>query len=549
MAEMSAEAVDVVVVGCGPVGGIAANYLGLQGLSTLIIERDLSMFAQPRAFSCDDEAQRNFQAAGLEGELAVELLPCKSMDYIDGSQRVLGTVAFGDLDFGLSHPALSFFNQPQLETVLRKGLERFPHAELRVGHELVGYTQDADFVTVQIKDRRTGRVREVRARYLLGCDGSHSTVRALMGVKMMGTAYEEPWIAISGTTKTPEPDFTYYVCDPQRPGFVTRCVYNEVRMDFLLHENERTEVMEKKEMVENLLAPYVDPQKIELQRASVFTFQAKVAERWRDGRVFLLGDAAHVMPPFAGQGLCSGIRDAMNLTWKLALVSRGAAGDALLDTYECERHPHAVDMIKATIAMGRVLLARNRAIAALRNALLKLLFRIPRTRRFVRNYEFKPKALVNQGLIAGGRRRKGSAEGSYFPQPQVGLAGGKTVRLDDVCGRGFAVLTLASAEDPVRQSAEALAREIGGLWLRILPPERAAEARSGDVVDLSGKLAAWFAQYHADAAIVRPDHYVYGASRGTAIEQLRKELHRFIHLPTASRSAEAPARALLPSSA
>jgi len=234
---------------------------------------------------------------------------------------------------------------------------------------------------------------------------------------------------------------------------------------------------------------------------------------------------------------------------RVALVARGAASEALLDTYERERHPHAVDMINTTIAMGRVLLARNRIIASLRNALLKLLFRIPRTRRFVRNYEFKPKALVSQGLIAGGRRRKGAAEGSYFPQPKVGLADGKTVKLDDVCGRGFVVFTLASADETVRQSAEALAREIGGLWLRILPAERTGEARSGDVVDISGKLAAWFAQYQSDAAVIRPDHFVYGASRGAALEQLRKELGRFIHLPKTARNEEAPARALLPSNA
>ncbi|WP_169787069.1 bifunctional 3-(3-hydroxy-phenyl)propionate/3-hydroxycinnamic acid hydroxylase [Hyalangium minutum] len=547
---MSAEVVDVIVVGCGPVGAIAANYLGLQGLRTLVIERDLSTFSIPRAFSCDDEAQRNFQAAGLEGELAVDLWPCKDMQYIDGAKRVLGTVPIHELDFGLSHPALSFFNQPQLEGVLRKGLERFPHAELRLGHELVSFTQDADFVTTQIQDRRTGRSREVRARYLLGCDGSHSTVRALMGVKMMGTSYEEPWIAISGTTSVPEPDFTYYVCDPQRPGFVTRCVYNEVRMDFLLQENERTEIMERQEVVEKLLAPFVDPKKVQLQRASVFTFQAKVAERWRDRRVFLLGDAAHVMPPFAGQGLCSGIRDAMNLSWKLALVSRGAAGDALLDTYERERHPHAVDMIKTTIALGKVLLARNRVVAFLRNALLKVLFQIPRTRRFMRNYEFKPKAFLSHGLIAGGQRRKGNvAEGDYFPQPQVALADGKVARLDDVSGRGFTVFTSADAPDTVRKSAEALAREVGGVWLRILPAERASEARAGDVVDSSGKLQAWFVQYQADAAILRPDRYVYGASQGAGIEQLREELRRFIHLPTAARAEEAPSRALLPSSA
>lgn len=547
---MSAEVVDVLIVGCGPVGAIAANYLGLQGLRTLVIERDLTMFTIPRAFSCDDEAQRNFQAAGLEGELAVDLWPCKDMHYIDGAKHVLGTVPMHTLDFGLSHPAISFFNQPQLEMMLRKGLERFPHAELHLGHELVSFTQDADFVTTQIKDRRTGRSREVRTRYLLGCDGSHSTVRALMGVKMQGTAYEEPWIAISGTTTVPEPDFTYYVCDPQRPGFVTRCVYNEVRMDFLLQENERTEIMERQEVVQKLLAPFVDPQKVTLQRASVYTFQARVAERWRDKRVFLLGDAAHVMPPFAGQGLCSGIRDAMNLSWKLALVARGAAEDALLDTYEAERHQHAVDMIKTTITLGKVLLARNRVVAFLRNALLKVLFQIPRTRDFMRNYEFKPKAFLSQGLIAGGRRRKGNpAEGAYFPQPKVTLADGKTARLDDVSGRGFTVFTLADAPETVRQSAEALAREVGGVWLRVLPAARASEARDGDVVDSSGKLTAWFVQYQADAAIIRPDRYVYGASRGAGIEQLREELRRFIHLPAAPRPEEALSRALMPSSA
>ena len=257
-AQNSSEVVDVLVVGCGPVGALAANYLGIQGVRTLVIERDLTVFSQPRAFSCDDEAQRNFQAAGLTGPFAVQLWPCRGMDYVDGQKQVLGSVAMGELDFGVGHPVLSFFNQPQLETVLREGLRRFAQVELRIGHELVGFTQEPDFVTAQLKDRRTGRVHEVRARYLLGSDGSHSSVRRLMGVRMQGTSYEEPWIAISGTTPTSEPDFTYYVCDPERPGFVTRGVNNEVRMDFLLKENERTESVERGDVGERLMARYVD---------------------------------------------------------------------------------------------------------------------------------------------------------------------------------------------------------------------------------------------------------------------------------------------------
>ncbi|MDY7225773.1 bifunctional 3-(3-hydroxy-phenyl)propionate/3-hydroxycinnamic acid hydroxylase [Hyalangium rubrum] len=545
---MSSEAVDVIVVGCGPVGAMAANYLGLQGVRTLVIEQDISLFSQPRAFSCDDEAQRNFQAAGLVGEYAVELWPCQAMDYVDGSKRVLGSVPIGELDFGVGHPPLAFFSQPQLETVLRQGLRRFPHVELRMGHELVAFTQGPDFVTVQLKDRRTGRVREVRSRYLLGCDGSHSTVRRQMQVEMKGTSYGEPWIAISGTTPTSEPNFTYYVCDPVRPGFVTRGVNNEVRMDFLVKETERAETVEQMEVVQQLIAHYIDPRQLTLQRASVFTFQSKVAERWRDRRVFLLGDAAHLMPPFMGQGLCSGIRDAINLSWKLALALRGVAGDALLDTYERERRPHAENMIKATVLMGRVFLSRNRFLAALRNGLLQLLFRIPRTRRMLRSYEFKPKMVLDQGFVAGGRRRKdSSAEGSYLPQPWVGLAGGSRVRLDEVLGSRFAVLVRDEVAEPVRQSAEALAQELEGVCLRVLPSERAREARQGDVVDVEGKLGEWFSRHQADAVVVRPDRYIYGAARGPGLEVLREELRGFIQRPESRRSDTTPSQVLLSS--
>jgi len=547
-AQSFSEVVDVIVVGCGPVGALAANYLGMQGVRTLIIERDLMMYSQPRAFSCDDEAQRNFQAAGLTGPFAVQLWPCQGIDYVDGQKRVLGSVPLGELDFGVGHPAISFFNQPQLETVLRAALRRFPHVELRIGHELVGYTQEPDFITAQLKDRRTGRVHEVRARYLLGSDGSHSSVRRLMGVRMEGTSYEEPWIAISGTMPTSEPNFTYYVCDPDRPGFVTRGVHNEVRMDFLVKENERTESVERGDVVERLMARYVDPRQVKLQRASVFTFQSKVAERWRDRRVFLLGDAAHVMPPFMGQGMCSGIRDAINLTWKVALAVRGAADDALLDTYEQERRPHAVNMINATVMMGRVFLSRIRPLAAVRNWLLRWAFRIPRTRRMLRNYEFKPKMVLEQGCLAGGRRRKRTAaEGSYLPQPRVGLASGATVLLDEALGMRFAVLVLGNADEPVLQSAEALAAQLGGVCLRVLPVARPVETRTGDVVDLEGKLFAWFSLHEADAVVVRPDRYVYGASRGSGIERFREELRRFVHLPPVARRDQAPAKALLSS--
>ena len=546
---MSVETVDVVVVGCGPVGAITANFLGQQGLRTLVVEREFQEHAQPRAFSCDDETQRNFRAAGLSGELAVALWDCKSMDYLDGKKKLLGSAVFSELDFGNGHHGLSFFNQPQLELVLRKGFERFSHVELRQGHEVDSYAQDADGVTLQLKDRRTGRAREVRSRYVLGCDGAHSTIRRLMGSTMEGTTYEEPWIAISGTTPSADPDFTYYLCDPARPGFVTRGPFNEIRMDLLLLENERTEIMETPELVNKLMSPFVDPKLMTLQRATVFTFQAKVAARWRDNRVFILGDAAHLMPPFMGQGLCSGIRDALNLTWKLGLVMRGAAGDALLDTYEAERHPHVTNMLKATIMMGKVFLARSKVIAAIRNFFLRWSYRNPRTRSFIREFKARPPYRLPNGFISGGKYVEGSAQGTYFPQPKVGLPGGTTALLDVALGNRFAVLCLSSVAEPVRASAEVLTRELGGVLVRVLPAERASEARAGDVVDVEGKLGAWFTRFHADTVVVRPDRYVFGASSGPALEQLREQVRPLIHTPATPEAAPELARALRTSNA
>lgn len=547
---MSSEIVDAVVVGCGPVGGITANFLGLYGMKTLVLERELHEHTQPRAFSCDDETQRNFQAAGLVGDLAVALWPCPSMDYVDSKKQVLGTAAFKELNFGNGHPALSFFSQPQLESVLRQGLKRFPHVELRMGHEVISYTQDAEGLTLQVKDRRTARTFSVRTRYLLGCDGGHSSVRHLMGVEMEGISYGEPWITLACTTPTPEPDFSYYVCDPERPGFATRCPHNEIRMDFLVREHERSDIIETKEFVDQLLSRFVDPKQVTVTRAAVFTFHSKVAARWRDGRVFLIGDAAHLMPPFMGQGLCSGVRDAANLTWKLAQVNRGAAGEALLDTYENERRPHVVNMIKATLMMGRVFLSRSKFVSALRNALMRFSYRhIAGARSFIREFKAKPKLLISQGFISNGRRKGSAAEGTYFPQPQVAVADRGPLPLDDVLGNRFVALCTADVSEPVRQAAESLVRELGGVVLRVLPASRASEAGPGSVVDVEGKLGAWFTQYQADTVLLRPDRYVYGASRGAAIERLREQIRPFIHQPKPEPVEETPARVSLTSSA
>lgn len=497
---------DVVVVGCGPVGALTANLLGVRGVRTLVVERGTAPHGQPRAFSCDDEALRVYQQAGLRDEVAADMYPPPVVEYVSGNGRPFATIALDEIDFGLGSEPLHFFDQPWLEASLRGGLDRFPHVELRTGVEMIGLDQDADGVTVRLRDAQGEST--VRARYVLGCDGARSATRAAAGIELSGTSYAEPWLAISGDVEpggVRQPR-TRFVCDWRRPAFVSPGAFGTHRLEFMLRASESPEEMTRPETLDRLVAPYVDPARFTVTRAVVYTFHHLVAKRWRAGRVLLLGDAAHQMPPFLGQGLCSGLRDAANLTWKLAMVIDGTAGDDLLDSYETERRPHTEEMAVTSVRLGRVFLVRNRVAAFLRDTTLRAVQTVPRVRRFVRHFEFKPAPVLRKGMLAGGTR--GGAVGTMFPQPRVSVAGeAATVRLDDVLGSGFAVLGPSVSAATVWTGPPAV-------LIRVLPKGSVAAAGSGvrEVVDVDGVLTAWFAKHRAEVAVLRPDRFVYAAA-------------------------------------
>ncbi|WP_238009414.1 bifunctional 3-(3-hydroxy-phenyl)propionate/3-hydroxycinnamic acid hydroxylase [Dactylosporangium sp. AC04546] len=504
---------DVVVVGCGPVGALTANLLGMRGVRTLVVERSTAPHQQPRAFSCDDEALRVYQQAGLRDEVAADMYAPPVVDYVDGGGRPFATIALDEIDFGLGSAPLHFFDQPRLEASLRAGFDRFPHVTLRTGVELSDLTQDGDGVTVVLRDVATGEATTVRARYVLGCDGARSTTRTAAGIQLAGASYEEPWLAVSGDVapggvRQPR---TRFVCDWRRPAFVSPGAFGTHRLEFMLRDGETPEEMTRPETIARLLAPYVDPERFTVTRAVVYTFHHLVAERWRNGRVLLLGDAAHQMPPFLGQGLCSGLRDAANLTWKLALVLDGAAGPDLLDTYEAERRPHTEEMAVTSVRMGKVFLVRNRYAAAARDAVLRAVQLVPRVRRFVRHFEFKPAPALRTGLLSGGVRK--GPVGTMFPQPQVTTAGTATPRpLDDVLGPAFTVIgpgvdarTAAGWAGPT------------ATFVRVLPagssgPPSAPAHDVVNVVDVNGVLGEWFDRHGVDLAVLRPDRFVYSTT-------------------------------------
>jgi 3-(3-hydroxy-phenyl)propionate hydroxylase len=525
------EETDVLIAGCGPVGALTANFLGLYGVRTLVLERELTPHSQPRAITCDDEALRIYQAAGLAGVLDAHMYTCPEVELVGASGELFARLLIQETDFGYGYPALRFFNQPYTERVLRQGLSRFPQVQLRLGQRVEAYAQDARGLSVTVRDAREDSTRTVRARYVLACDGGRSTLRQLAGIEMVGSTYDEGMLAISLLLPETPPPLCRMVCDPHRHIFVTRCAGNEMRIECMIREDERSEELLRPERLRAFISPYVDPERATLLRAAAYIFNRRVASRWRDGRLFLLGDAAHLMPPFLGQGLCSGLRDAANLSWKLASVLQGSADEALLDTYELERRPHAEAMLEASVNMGRLVLTGSRPLAFLRDRVFRALDHIPRVQRFIHHLEFKPRPLLSRGFMPGGSRgHRQAPEGTYFPQPHVGAPGGGVVRLDELLGPGFAVLVHPDTRESSRRAARTLADSLGARCVSLLPL-RSGQPRPGEAVDVEGKLDAWFREHRVDIAVLRPDRYVFGAVPGSHLARLVVALRGWIHGP------------------
>jgi 3-(3-hydroxy-phenyl)propionate hydroxylase len=516
---------DVAVVGCGPVGAVAANLLGKLGLRVLVLERERIGHAQPRAFSCDDEALRVYQAAGLVDQVRRDMARAGVVHYTGVDGRKFAEIAIGGLDFGNGFPPLNYFYQPRLEAELRAGLGRFPNVSLHLGREVTALAQDADGVTLDVTEVGGGERWRVRARYVLGTDGARSTVRKLAGIGLTGDSYPDRWLAVSGQPDAPDAmriRESTFVCDPHRPSFVAEGAQNDFRMEMMVNPGETDAMMEDPETVERLISPYVDPARFRITRSVVYAFHNMVAERWREGRVFLLGDAAHQMPPMMGQGLVSGLRDAANLTWKLALVLRGDADDRLLDTYETERRPHVKSMADASVGMSKVFLARSRWTAALRDRFFMAIQVVPRIRRAIRNMEFKPAAVYARGaFIHGGRSGKKDAHGILFPQYPVTDAAGATVLSDAVLGDGFALVVSGADEAAARSDVWA---RLGVRVVTLLPAGSAPRADA--MVDGTGRIGAWFASRGVQAALVRPDRFVFAAGTMQDVPEIARWAER-----------------------
>ncbi|MBF9128457.1 bifunctional 3-(3-hydroxy-phenyl)propionate/3-hydroxycinnamic acid hydroxylase [Plantactinospora sp. S1510] len=485
--------VDVIVAGYGPVGAVLAALLGRRGVPTMVVDPGGGPCPLPRAAVLDAEVLRVL--VGLPGAADLDrwAVQVRHSRFLGPDHSVLISMSPTDSGFGL--PAAALIDQPELEAALREGIDGLPAVSVRLGRSVTALEPADDHVRVGLDDGTT-----VRARWVVGCDGASSTVRRLADLPFHGQTYAVPWLVVdAGTDETDVEASTSMVLDPRRP-LVTMASPGRRRWEWMLHPDEDPAEFGGTESVRRLVADWVDPDTIRLRRVTVFTFHARQAEHWRRGRIMLAGDAAHLLPPFAGQGLASGIRDVQSLAWRLTDVLRGLAVAGLLDGYERERRPHVAELIRVSLGVGRVLQTRNRALSAVLRLLVRAVAAIPgmpaRAARQGRPRPALPKG--TGGELPGG--------GRMLPNPLVGTADHGPVRLDELLGPGWAVIGLDC--DPLSVADAAARAWIGARDAVTLTTDRAADPRgpgSGWIEDGAGALGGGPA-----VLVVRPDRFLLG---------------------------------------
>ncbi|MEO1055893.1 MAG: FAD-dependent monooxygenase [Actinomycetota bacterium] len=346
---------DVVVIGCGPVGVMTALRCAQRGVSVIAIDRSTEVYPLPRAIGMDDEIQQLFERAGLAAELDACSTPLIAADFVDAAGDIVVGIDFPPGTVGsLGLPPVVTFNQPALERALR------------VAAADAGVDIRLDVSATRVIDGHGGARVELAegdpltGRWVVACDGAKSEVRAQRGIAMVDQGFDQTWLVIDTTlldAAVKLPAGARQFCDAARVHTFVPGPDMHRRWEFQLHPHETREEMLAEARIAELLAPWGRADQLRVDRAAVYRFHAAVAERFRDGRVFFAGDSAHQMPPFNGQGMCTGMRDAENLSWKLAAAARGAASDTLLDTYDTERRPHATGQVAHSVDAGQLMQA------------------------------------------------------------------------------------------------------------------------------------------------------------------------------------------------
>jgi 3-(3-hydroxy-phenyl)propionate hydroxylase len=503
---------DVAVVGFGPTGAVAAALLGRRGLRTFVCDRQREVYDKPRAIALDHEIMRVFQELGLDEELAAFTEPFTDSLFYGVDGTLIKRMSTVPPPYPMGHTPSLVFTQPRLEALLRRHVAGLPAVTLALGQTVIGLQEGSDEATLTLQGD-DGAASTVKARYVIACDGASSTLRGLTGLQLEDLGFDEPWLVVDvllndrGLARVPALSAQY--CEPQRPCSYIIGPGNHRRWEISINEGEDPQHLATPAGTWPLLARWITPDDATLWRQASYRFHALVARDWRSGRIFLAGDAAHQQPPFLGQGMCQGIRDVANLCWKLDAVLSAGASETLLDSYGPERKAHVTELTRRIKHIGQLIGERDPAAARERDRAL-----LAQTGGEVTptpRQDVQP-PIGNAGdkacCLAGEAH---AARGTLFPQPWMLRPEGRT-RLDHLAGTGWRLVLAADAGNDMRASASQHAGDSALSLVDLADPAW----READ-----GVLAGWMARHHCRAALVRPDHYVFGvASDATGVDTL-----------------------------
>ena len=486
----------VVVVGAGPTGVTAATLLAKSGIEVLVLDRWAGVFPQPRAVHLDDEIYRILARLGVADEFARISRPSQGLRLMDARHRVYADFRRSQETGRHGYPQANMFDQPDLEDVLRENMRLQPTITFRGDVDVTAVRQPADGpVRIELTDRTTGSAETIQAQYVLGCDGANSVVRESIGSTMRDLNFEQRWLVVDVNTDHDlgQWEGVHQVCDTHRAATYMRIGDRRYRWEFQLNADESRGDFASMERLQPLLEPWtgaIPGADLEVVRVAEYTFRAQLADHWRDRNVFILGDAAHLTPPFIGQGMGAGVRDAANLAWKLAAVLDGGLSGLVLETYEAERRPHAHHMIRLAMTVGTLMTRGGRVGDALRRLIAPRLHLIPGMRDKVVDSATPP---LHASTLVSRRPWNDRLAGTLCPNALVD----DSHRFDDIADGRFALV--ATVPVPVSDKVAVLVAQPGE------------------------PLHEWLTGGRARAAVVRPDGTVLSSSKhiGSAIDCLR----------------------------
>jgi len=516
---------DVLIVGAGPTGLLLANLLGTMGVSTLIVERNPGTVQEPRAVSIDDESFRALQAAGVDAEVMSITSRGYGSVYFGPDGKPFAEVKPSQLEYGFEKR--NAFQQPDLERVLRSALARHPSVVALFATEVLGLSQSDGAVLATLRASDGGE-RTIAARYAVACDGARSRIRQALDIALDGSTFNEPWLIVDLPSTRNRSFHTEVFCNPARSCITLPGPGGIRRYEFKLNPGETAEQAETEAFARALLASVGPDADEPLRRVKVYTFHARSARHWRRGRVFLAGDAAHLTPPFAGQGMNSGLRDAHNLAWKLDEALRSDSPAALLDSYEVERKPHAWQMITLALRMGQIMMPANRFVGAMTRTGFRILGLYPPAKAYVAQMKYKPKPRFDEGLLwKQGDGAADSAIGRMLPQPVVEAIDDSRALLDTVLpDRPVALIFSERPEQALSPADRDRLTTAGAAVIGLTPEWIKPVAADFPIVRDQQRLfsAPTYARYLEHVLLLRRDRYVAAAAAVTSIGDLPQKV-------------------------